>query len=123
MYGGAIPAILINTPGTPVNALTTYDGYAMTQRGEAGRGLSLAYSASFFGGSFSILVALSALVLFGPYLRDLGALFGQRDIFMAALLGAGAADPGASPDNGHCRATVWCRFHDFTDRAAITETH
>ena len=33
MYGGAIPAILINTPGTPVNALTTYDGYAMTRRG------------------------------------------------------------------------------------------
>ncbi|MGC6439570.1 MAG: tripartite tricarboxylate transporter permease [Candidatus Puniceispirillaceae bacterium] len=88
MYGGAIPAILINTPGTPVNALTTYDGYAMTQRGEAGRGLSLAYSASFFGGSFSILIALSALLIFGPYLRDLGALFGQRDIFMAALLGA-----------------------------------
>ena len=26
MYGGAIPAILINTPGTAVNALTTYDG-------------------------------------------------------------------------------------------------
>jgi len=88
MYGGAIPAILINTPGTPVNALTTYDGYAMTQRGEAARGLSLAYSASFFGGCFSILAALAALVAFGPYLRDLGALFGQRDIFMAALLGA-----------------------------------
>ena len=88
MYGGAIPAILITTPGTPVNALTTSDGYAMTQRGEAGRGLSLAYSASFFGGCFSILVALAALVLFGPYLRDLGALFGQRDIFMAAALGA-----------------------------------
>jgi putative tricarboxylic transport membrane protein len=48
MYGGAIPAILINTPGTPVNALTTYDGYAMTRRGEASRALSLAYSASFF---------------------------------------------------------------------------
>ena len=88
MYGGAIPAILINTPGTPVNALTTYDGHAMTQRGEATRALSLAYSASFFGGSFSILVALGSLILFGPYLRDLGALFGQRDIFMAALLGA-----------------------------------
>ena len=88
MYGGAIPAILINTPGTPVNALTTYDGYPMTQRGEAARGLSLAYSASFFGGTFSILMALAALLMFGPYLRDLGALFGQRDIFMAALLGA-----------------------------------
>ena len=35
MYGGAIPAILINTPGTAVNALTTYDGYPMTKRGEA----------------------------------------------------------------------------------------
>jgi len=87
MYGGAIPAILINTPGTPVNALTTYDGYPMTKRGEAARGLSLAYSASFFGGCFSILAALTALFAFGPYLRDLGALFGQRDILMAAILG------------------------------------
>ncbi|WP_420860617.1 tripartite tricarboxylate transporter permease [Algirhabdus cladophorae] len=87
MYGGAIPAILINTPGTPVNALTTYDGYAMTRRGEASRALSLAYSASFFGGCFSILMALIALFVFGPYLRDLGALFGQRDILMAAVLG------------------------------------
>ncbi len=87
MYGGAIPAILINTPGTPVNALTTYDGYAMTRRGEASRALSLAYSASFFGGCFSIIMALIALFVFGPYLRDLGALFGSRDILMAAVLG------------------------------------
>ena len=34
MYGGAIPAILINTPGTAVNALTTYEGTPMTARGE-----------------------------------------------------------------------------------------
>ena len=34
MYGGAIPAVLINTPGTAVNALTTYDGFPMTARGE-----------------------------------------------------------------------------------------
>lgn len=32
MYGGAIPAVLINTPGTAVNALTSYDGFPMTQR-------------------------------------------------------------------------------------------
>ncbi len=87
MYGGAIPAILINTPGTPVNALTTYDGYAMTRRGEASRALALAYSASFIGACFSISTALIALFVFGPYLRDLGALFGQRDILMAAILG------------------------------------
>ncbi len=88
MYGGAIPAILINTPGTPVNALTTYDGYSMTKRGEAPRALSLAYSSSFFGGCFSIITALICLIAFGPYLRDFGALFGQRDIFMAAALGS-----------------------------------
>ncbi len=88
MYGGAIPAILINTPGTPVNALTTYDGYSMTKRGEAPRALSLAYSSSFFGGCFSIFTALICLIAFGPYLSDFGALFGQRDIFMAAALGS-----------------------------------
>ena len=47
MYGGAIPAVLINTPGTAVNALTSYDGYPMTKRGEAHRAVSLDYSASF----------------------------------------------------------------------------
>jgi TctA family transporter len=41
MYGGAIPAILINTPGTAVNALTTYDGYPMTKQGQDHRALSL----------------------------------------------------------------------------------
>jgi putative tricarboxylic transport membrane protein len=83
MYGGAIPAILINTPGTAVNALTTYDGYPMTARGEARRALSLAYSASFFGGIFSIL----CLILFAPILAKVAPLFGSREIFLAALLG------------------------------------
>ncbi|MYK30154.1 MAG: tripartite tricarboxylate transporter permease, partial [Boseongicola sp. SB0670_bin_30] len=53
-YGGAIPAILINTPGTPVNVLTTYDGYPMTLRGEARRALTLAYTSSFVGGIVSV---------------------------------------------------------------------
>ena len=43
-YGGAIPAILMNTPGTPVAVLTTYDGYPMAQRGEGKRALSIAYT-------------------------------------------------------------------------------
>lgn len=88
MYGGAIPAILINTPGTPVNALTTYDGYAMTRRGQGARALSLAYSASFFGGCFAIVVAMIALLAFGPWLKDLGSYFSRKEVFMAAMLGA-----------------------------------
>ncbi|MDA0961460.1 MAG: tripartite tricarboxylate transporter permease [Proteobacteria bacterium] len=83
MYGGAIPAILINTPGTAVNALTTYDGYPMTARGEPRRALSLAYSASFFGGIFSVL----CLILFAPVLARVAPMFGSREIFLAALLG------------------------------------
>ena len=83
MYGGAIPAVLINTPGTAVNALTTYEGTPMTKRGEARRALSLAYSASFFGGVFSIL----CLMLLSPVLAKIAPMFGSREIFLAALLG------------------------------------
>ena len=83
MYGGSIPAILVNTPGTPVNALTTYDGFPMTRRGESRRALSLAYSASFFGGVFSIL----CLIFLSPVLAYIAPMFGSREIFLAALLG------------------------------------
>lgn len=83
MYGGAIPAVLINTPGTAVNALTSYDGYPMTQRGEATRAVSLAYSASFWGGTFGIL----CLILLSPVLALVAPMFGSREIFLAAVLG------------------------------------
>ncbi|MFZ2103148.1 MAG: tripartite tricarboxylate transporter permease [Oricola sp.] len=83
MYGGAIPAVLINTPGTAVNALSTYDGYPMTMRGEPRRALSLSYSASFFGGIFSVV----CLILFAPVLAKVAPFFGSREIFLAALLG------------------------------------
>ncbi|MFD0916062.1 tripartite tricarboxylate transporter permease [Pseudahrensia aquimaris] len=83
MYGGSIPAILINTPGTAVNALTTYEGFPMTLRGEGKRALSLAYSASFFGGVFSVV----ALIFLAPVLASIAPMFGSREIFLAALLG------------------------------------
>ena len=83
MYGGALPAILINTPGTAVNALTTYDGYPMTKRGEARRALALAYSASLWGGVFGIL----CLIFLSPLLALVAPHFGSREIFLAAFLG------------------------------------
>jgi len=83
MYGGAIPAVLINTPGTAVNALTSYDGYPMTERGEAHRAVSLAYSASFWGGIFGI----GCLIVLSPVLALIAPMFGSREIFLAALLG------------------------------------
>lgn len=83
LYGGSIPAILVNTPGTPVNALTTYDGYPMTQRGEAPRALGLAFGASFIGGIISVV----CLILFAPLLARVAPMFGSREIFLAAFLG------------------------------------
>lgn len=83
MFGGAIPAILCNTPGTPVNALTTYDGYPMTKRGEASRALALSYGASFLGG----VISVAALILLSPVLAKVAPMFGSREIFLACVLG------------------------------------
>ncbi len=81
-YGGAIPAITINTPGTGVNVLTTYDGHPMAKSGEPQRALSLAYASSFFGGIFAVLVLMVAawpLAALSKYLTS-------ADLGMAALL-------------------------------------
>ena len=48
---GSIPAILLNIPGTPSSVATTFDGYPMAQKGEAGRALGLAIVASSSGGA------------------------------------------------------------------------
>ena len=34
MYGGSIPAILLNTPGTPAAVATAIEGYPMSRRGD-----------------------------------------------------------------------------------------
>lgn len=54
--GGAVPAILFNTPGTPDALLTTFDGYPMTKRGLSGKALRVAHFSSASGDTFSDLV-------------------------------------------------------------------
>ncbi|MEO1020670.1 MAG: tripartite tricarboxylate transporter permease, partial [Pseudomonadota bacterium] len=50
IYGGSITAILINTPGTAAAAATTFDGYPLAERGEAGRALGIATFSSAIAG-------------------------------------------------------------------------
>ena len=50
MYGGAIPAILLRIPGTPAAVATTFDGYVMARRGEAGLALQISSYSSAVGG-------------------------------------------------------------------------
>ena len=82
-YGGAITAILINTPGTPAAAATCLDGYPLAQRGEAGRALGMATFGSAFGGLFSVIV----LVFFAPILANIAYEFGQPEYFALAIFG------------------------------------
>ncbi|MBB5539176.1 tripartite tricarboxylate transporter permease [Rhizobium giardinii] len=81
-YGGAIPAILIRVPGTPVNVLTTYDGYPLAQKGHPMRALSLAYSSSFVGGIISIL----ALIFLAPFMAKIAAKFGPPEFAAVMIL-------------------------------------
>ena len=56
--GGSITAILFKIPGVPSSAPTTFDGYPMAQRGEAGKALGVALGASAVGGLVSAFCML-----------------------------------------------------------------
>ena len=82
-FGGSITAILINTPGTPQNAATIYDGYPMTRMGKAGQAIGAAASASVLGAIFGAVI-LTAILPLGRYAV---LAFSYPETFMMALLG------------------------------------
>jgi len=55
-YGGSIPAILINTPGTNAAAATVLDGYAMNQKGLGGEALGISLACGVIGGLFGLVL-------------------------------------------------------------------
>jgi putative tricarboxylic transport membrane protein len=80
-YGSAIPATLINVPGSPVAVLTAIEAYPMTQRGEARRAMSIAYSSSFVGG----IIAVCAMIFLTQPLAAFASRFGSAEFSMVAL--------------------------------------
>ncbi len=60
--GGAIPAILLNAPGDPMNVATTRDGYPLAQKGKPIKAMRMALYSSVFGDSCSdvVLILLAA---------------------------------------------------------------
>ena len=58
-FGGSIASILINTPGAPESAATTFDGYPLAKRGQGMRALKTSLYASFFGDTFSALCLIA----------------------------------------------------------------
>lgn len=83
MYGGSIPAILLNTPGTPAAVATALEGYPMSRRGEGGVALKTSVVASFCGGTFSTII----LLLFAPILARQALNFGPAETFLLAIMG------------------------------------
>ncbi|MEJ0024025.1 MAG: tripartite tricarboxylate transporter permease [Alphaproteobacteria bacterium] len=81
--GGAVTAILLNTPGTTSSAVTCLDGYPLTQQGKAGLAIGAAASSNALGGligAFSVLIVI-------PVAGSLILLFGPPEFFALAVLG------------------------------------
>jgi putative tricarboxylic transport membrane protein len=83
MTGGSFSAVLLNIPGTPSAAATAMDGYPMAARGEAGRALGIAITASFAGGMASFF----CLWLIAPLLADVALEFRTEDMFAVVFFG------------------------------------
>ena len=84
-FGGGVTAVLLHTPGAASGAATLFDGYPMSQRGEAGKALGIICVASAFGWVLSaVILALVALPLATVALR-----FGPAEYFAVGVFGLG----------------------------------
>lgn len=81
MFSDAIPACLVNTPGTPAAMATGFDGYPMTQRGEGQRAIVAAGFSSMVGAT---LGGVTFLLLSAP-LTIVALRFGPPEFFWVGI--------------------------------------
>ncbi|MBW1700295.1 MAG: tripartite tricarboxylate transporter permease [Deltaproteobacteria bacterium] len=82
-YGGSIPGILLNTPGTSEAAVTAIDGYKLAQKGMAGQALGTSVIASACGGLLGVIL----LIIFAPAVAKIAISFAAPEYFCLALFG------------------------------------
>jgi putative tricarboxylic transport membrane protein len=82
MYGGAISSIMLGIPGASTAVATTFDGRPLALKGLADQALIAAATASFVGGTISVVL----FTLFAPPLADIALSFGAPEIFALMLL-------------------------------------
>ncbi|WP_118134514.1 tripartite tricarboxylate transporter permease [Oceanicella sp. SM1341] len=82
-FGGAIPAILMNIPGTSSAVATAFDGYPMAQAGRHGEALGIGLAASVVGtlAGYAIL-----LLIVGP-VAGWVLLLGPTEMLVVAIWG------------------------------------
>lgn len=71
-FGGSISAILFNTPGTTASAATIIDGYALTEKGQAGKALKTASLASAIGDFCGEILLICGALTIAQFTRKLG---------------------------------------------------
>lgn len=82
LFGGAITSILFNIPGEPWSVATTFDGYPMAQQGRASHALTAAFTSSFVGALFAIVV----VTFLAPVVAKFALEFGPPEYFAVQLL-------------------------------------
>lgn len=82
-YGGGITAILLNAPGTPAAAATAFDGYPLTEKGEAGKALTVSIVASAIGAVISAVL----LIITAVPMANMALQFGPAEYFALAIFG------------------------------------
>jgi putative tricarboxylic transport membrane protein len=82
LFGGAITSILFNIPGEPWSVATTLDGYPLAKQGRGGHALIAAFTSSFVGAAFAIVL----VSFFAQPLAELALRFGPPEFFAIQLL-------------------------------------
>ena len=100
----SIPAVLFGVPGTVASAATIMDGFPMAKKGEAGRALGAAYTASVMGGLFGALLLGVSI----PALRPIMLYIGSPELLSFCIFGISlvAVLSGASPFKGMAAACL-----------------
>lgn len=83
VYGGSRAAILLNIPGAPAAVATTFDGYPLAQKGEAGKAIAVSTIMSVLGGMFGLVIMLIA----APYISKVAVKFSPKDYLLLLLMG------------------------------------
>lgn len=83
VYGGCLSAILVNIPGAPAAIATSFDGFPLAKKGEAGRAIAIATSQSFLGGLIGTLI----LALVAPPISRFALKFGSLEYFLLGIFG------------------------------------
>lgn len=119
-YGGSVPAILIQTPGTGAAAATVLDGWELNKKGLGGKALCISLYAGCIGGIVSVVILIFTCV---P-LADFALMFGPSQYFWMAMMGLSVvgAVSGKNPIKGVISA-VFGLFLAVVGMDTFTATH